>query len=115
MRRYLEESMPALSDFKIRAVYSEITKSSNENVNHSHIHDECEIYVNLSGDVSFIVENKIYPVKPGDIIISKPFEYHHCVYHSNKLHKHFWILFSSSGNEDMLNIFLIEKQVMPII
>jgi AraC-like DNA-binding protein len=109
MRRYLEESMPALSDFKIRAVYSELTRSSSENVNYSHIHDECEIYVNLSGDVSFIVENKIYPVKPGDIIISKPFEYHHCVYHSEKLHKLYCIWFDVKGNEKFFDIFFKRK------
>ena len=28
-----------------------------------HIHNMCEIYVNVSGDVSFMVENNIYPVK----------------------------------------------------
>ncbi len=90
-------------DFKIR--YSESYRYSKTNINDSHIHDECEIYINLSGDVSFIVENQIYPVKPGDIIITRPFEYHHCVYHSEKLHKHFCIWFQSSGNEKLFDLF----------
>ena len=71
----------------------------------SHIHNECEIYINLSGDVSFMVENSIYPIVSGNIIITRPFEYHHCIYHNNSLHKHFWILFSSDGNEKILDLF----------
>ncbi len=109
MRRYKEENLPAVSAFSLRAVYSELTKESIENTNHSHIHDECEIYVNLSGDVSFIAENKIYPVKPGDIIISRPFEYHHCVYHSEKLHRNFCIWFDPKGNERFLDTFYNRK------
>jgi len=94
-------------DFQIK--YLNIDSLNPDNVHTSHIHDECEIYINLSGDVSFVVENRIYPIKPGDIIITRPFEYHHCVYHSNKLHKHFWILFSSVGNEGLLDMFFDRK------
>ena len=75
----------------------------------SHIHSECEIYINLSGDVSFEVENKIYPISPGDIIITRPYEYHHCIYHSNKKHKNFWILISPNGNEEFLDVFYKRK------
>ena len=95
----------SVKPFDFSITYTELYADSIENVNDSHIHEECEIYVNLSGDVSFIVENNIYPVKHGDIIITRPLEYHHCVYHSNKLHKHFWILFSSLGNEYLLDAF----------
>lgn len=90
-------------DFQIK--YINIDSKNPVNVHTSHIHEECEIYVNLSGDVSFLVENRIYPIKPGDIIITRPYEYHHCIYHSNKLHKHFWILFSAEGNEHLLDVF----------
>lgn len=98
-----------LHPFELQIKYLNIDAQNPGNVHTSHIHDKCEIYINLSGDVSFIVENNIYPIKPGDIIITRPFEYHHCVYHSNKLHKHFWILFSSAGNEELLSIFFNRK------
>jgi len=103
------EHFESVKPFDFSATYLELYADSGENVNYSHIHDECEIYVNLSGDLSFIVENNIYPIKPGDIIITRPHEYHHCVYHSNKLHRHFWILFSSSGNEYLLDTFFDRK------
>lgn len=56
-----------------------------------HIHDYYEIYVNLSGDVSFLVENSLYPIRRGDIIITTPNEIHRCVYHSDCIHEHFCI------------------------
>ncbi|MDO5310447.1 MAG: AraC family transcriptional regulator [Clostridia bacterium] len=91
--------------FEVKTKYIEVDSTSPENVHDSHIHEECEIYINLSGDVSFVVDDSIYPVVPGSIIITRPFEYHHCVYHSNKLHKHFWILFSAVGNEYLFDAF----------
>ncbi|MBE7031228.1 MAG: AraC family transcriptional regulator [Ruminococcaceae bacterium] len=99
------EQFEGINPFHFSAKYIELDRNSPENEFDSHVHEECEIYVNLSGDVSFVVENTIYPVKPGDVIITRPFEYHHCVYHSDKLHKHFWILFSSSSNEYLFNSF----------
>lgn len=95
--------------FEVKSSYIELDAHSPENVFDSHIHNECEIYINLSGDVSFVVENNIYPITPGSIIITRPFEYHHCVYNSNKLHKHFWILFSASGNEYLFDKFYNRK------
>ncbi len=70
-----------------------------------HIHSECEIYFNLSGDVSFMVENSIYPISRGSVIITRPYEYHHCIYNSNIAHSHYWILFSCNGNEKYFDMF----------
>lgn len=100
-----KKKFKAIQPFEIRATYMELDSRSGENVFESHIHNECEIYINLSGDVSFAVENTIYPITPGSIIITRPFEYHHCVYHNNKLHKHFWILISATENEYLFNKF----------
>lgn len=91
--------------FDMSISYVELDSFSPENEFNSHVHTECEIYINVSGDVSFMVEGHIYPIKAGDIIITRPYEYHHCIYNSNSLHKHFWILFNSDGNEHLLDIF----------
>lgn len=104
-----QEHFDSIHAFDMSVKYTEISKEAPENVHDSHAHAVCEIYINVSGDVSFVVEGNIYPVKSGDIIITRPFEYHHCVYHSSKLHKHFWILFSSSGNEFLLDTFFNRK------
>ncbi len=59
----------------------------------SHIHDCIEVYLNISGDVSFLVKNKIYPISRGDIVLTRASEFHHCIYHSSCTHEHFclWI------------------------
>ncbi len=87
----------------------EIDAKSPLNQNETHIHKECEIYLNLSGNVSFEVENRIYPISRGSVIITRPFEYHHCIYHSNEQHKHFWITFSAK-EEDILKIFFSREK-----
>ncbi len=89
--------------------YSEATATEDEKFP-NHVHSDCEIYVNLSGDVSFMVEEQIYPIHPGSVIITKPFEYHHCIYHSQKPHKHFWILFSADESDSCFDIFFNRKK-----
>ena len=109
MRKENIISYEQIVPFDFSIVYSELTADSPRNVNDSHIHTECEIYINVSGDVSFMVEGHIYPIKSGDIIITRPYEYHHCIYNSNVLHKHFWILVKCSGNEHIFSTFFDRK------
>lgn len=96
---------PAVSPFSMQVAYVDIDSHSSLNQFEHHIHPECEIYLNLSGDVSFMVEDRIYPVTAGSVIITRPHEYHHCIYHSDKRHRHYWILFSSENNEQWLKLF----------
>ena len=96
---------PAISPFSMQVAYVDIDSHSSLNQFEHHIHPECEIYLNLSGDVSFMVEDRIYPITAGSVIITRPHEYHHCIYHSDKRHRHYWILFSSENNEKWLKLF----------
>lgn len=74
-----------------------------------HSHEECEIYINLSGDVSFVVEDKIYPITTGSVIITKPNEYHHCLSNKVSEHSHICIFFSVSKNEKFFENFFNRK------
>lgn len=103
--KHSDKRMPSVSEFDFNLRYIETVVSTRINHNDSHVHPECEIYINLSGNVSFICEQHIYPISPGSIIITRPYEYHHCIYHSDDIHKHFWILFSAKGNEAMFDRF----------
>lgn len=69
----------------------------------SHIHGCTELYLNVEGDVSFLVKNQIYPITSGDIILTYPNEFHHCIYHSSCLHKHF-CLWISDENKNILSL-----------
>lgn len=62
-----------------------------------HLHDTVEIYLLIEGDASFMVENTVYALTPGDAVISKPNEMHNCVLNSNSKHKHACFWFDASS------------------
>lgn len=95
-----------INGFSVSWAWSKFMYIAREQPTIPHIHDVCEIYVNVDGDVSFMVENHVYPITYGDIIITKPYEYHHCIYNKDCIHEHFWILIPVEGNEHLLSCFL---------
>lgn len=84
---------------KFKISYVDLPEQDKNNDFYQHTHEEHEVYVNISGDVSFMVENTIYPINAGDIILTRPHEGHHCIYNSDARHRHFWILFSGLNKE----------------
>ena len=88
----------------IRVSYVECTNTEIK-PDDAHMHDKCEIYINLSGDLAFEVEGLVYPISPGSVIITRPAESHHCIYRSDALHKHYCIWFSAEGNERLFPAF----------
>lgn len=64
----------------------------------AHIHGCYEIYVHLSGDVSFLHGGELYSIEQGDVIFSRPGEVHCCVYHSSCLHEHACIWFDAEDS-----------------
>ncbi len=101
--------MEPVHPFFVNVSKINVTMSNAERKTTPHIHEYCEIYVNLTGNVSFVIEKNIYSVQPGDIILTKPYEYHHCVYHDDSDHLHFWIIFSVDENPELFK-FLTEKK-----
>jgi len=97
--------LSSLPDLEVLAHYVEMDCHDPKNEYETHIHRECEIYVNLSGDVTFEVENRIYPIQRGSVILTRPYEYHHCIYHSEKLHRHYWILLGGADSPDLFRPF----------
>ncbi|MEI6579358.1 MAG: AraC family transcriptional regulator [Eubacteriales bacterium] len=99
--------------FNIRHV-DRFIRLDDSDIDESHIHNCYEIYVNVSGDISFLVENKLYPVQSGDSVVTRPGEMHLCVYHSACVHEHFclWIevpegssLFSFINQPEFCNLY----------
>ena len=102
-------AIETIHTFSINA--NKLNVTSDSPVRHSlpHIHDLCEIYVNVSGNVSFMVEKNLYSIQPGDILITKPYEYHHCIYNDNSDHLHYWIMFSTTENPELFD-FLLKRR-----
>lgn len=103
-------TVESIHRFQINAEKINLTKDSPERESLPHIHDWCEIYVNLSGNVSFMVEKNLYAIRSGDVIITKPYEYHHCIYNDDSDHLHFWITFSAEENTNLFRFFLDRKR-----
>lgn len=101
--------MPAMEFAVTRTV---LDAASPLNHNEAHIHDSWEVYVNLSGNVAFAVEDRLYAVSRGSVIVTMPYEYHHCIYRSDAPHAHYWITFSAGRNPEFLRpLFAREKGV----
>lgn len=75
-----------------------------------HIHDHCEIYVNVSGAGAFVVENSVYPLTRGDVILTAPNEMHHGVWADGTLHEHYCIWLPAEGNAPWLPRFLERRR-----
>lgn len=105
-------TLPAMPAMEFAIAKTELDALSPLNHNEAHIHSRCEVYINLSGDVSFAVENRLYPVSRGTVILTRPFEYHHCIYRSNSPHLHYWITFSVEREQDFLKLFFDREKGM---
>jgi len=58
-----------------------------------HIESEVELFILVEGDVSFAVESRVYRMSPGDIILTKPNEMHHCIRNSTTVNHHYCFYF----------------------
>ncbi|MBR7143095.1 MAG: helix-turn-helix transcriptional regulator [Clostridia bacterium] len=61
-----------------------------------HIHDRCELFFFISGDVDFLVEGSSYPLSPGCLVAMRPAEAHMAKVHSNKPSERFVVNFPLS-------------------
>ena len=66
-----------------------------------HIHSHFEIFLNISGNIDFIVGNRIYSLSYGDVLVIKPNEYHHSIYRHACMHEYFFIFFPVTNNEEL--------------
>lgn len=88
-----------------------VYRSGKTTVESAHIHNCYELYLNLSGDVSFLVEQTLYPITRGDIIITMPNELHHCVYNSDCEHRNYCLWFDVEDNDsELLSLFVNRKR-----
>ncbi len=101
------------ANFKIIHGLNYVNKDD-PNITGPHVHDGYEIYINVSGDVSFLIKNKLYPVKKGELAVSLPNEVHHCVYNKNGVSEHFVLWINAEKNSPFFN-FIYKENFMPLI
>ena len=108
------ESIPSLCDIKINAYFSS-DFFYNEKIcdEQTHIHSCYEIYVNVSGDVSFLHDRDVYDIRSGDVVISHPADVHYCIYRSPCVHEHFCVFFLNQNIGDFLERRGIRGRIRP--
>lgn len=92
------EKLSLMGEVKIQLSHKNFFVDPEKNViDDSHIHSCYEIYLNLSGSVSFLHGDNIYMIKSGDIIFSEPGEVHHCIYKAPCVHDHYCLWFEADA------------------
>lgn len=92
-----------------------VHKSSQDNQkSHAlHINDNIEIYIQLSGEINYVVEGTYYSIKPGDVVVIKPHEVHAAVLHQTCQSERFYILFPANTFDEFcynpLSYFLQQR------
>ncbi len=90
----------------VNVFYYDAEESSRSPQMESHVHDIYEMYVNLSGEVAFVVNDTVYPLQDGDIIISRPNEHHHGIHTASTCRRRFVLFFSGEGAEQIFEKYL---------
>lgn len=98
----LSEELPAFRATRFLAVHrSAPTDPADPTTDTAHIHTCYEIYVNVTGQVSFLVNRDVYPIHPGDAVITRPGDLHYCIPHEPCLHEHFCVWLDAACDPDI--------------
>ncbi len=116
----LNEAISALSSMRFSIVYNnKYSKADDPDADPLHIHNFLEIFLNVSSDISFLVNNNLYPVPKGDAVISRPGEIHMGIFHKAAVQEHIciWIdadfaspIFSFWRKEDFCPLFSFDEK-----
>ena len=82
-----------------------------------HCHECVEILFSISGDISFLSDEKSFPIKLADAVVSRGGIPHACVYNTTSVHEHFclWIdaphdLFPFLFSGDGIKVFRLDEK-----
>ncbi len=101
-----EGVIPASQNISFSITHSHTSRRFHVQEIDTHTHREFELYINLTGDISFLAENRLYTMSRGDVFFARPGERHHCVYRSDAPHEFFWILFNGNDCANAVSFLL---------
>jgi len=82
-------------------------------INPAHIHNCLEIFLNISSDASFFVNNSLYPLRYGDVVLAMPNDIHVCLFNKSYTHEHFCLWIDTAERADLFS-FLFQKNQGPL-
>lgn len=75
------EQCNATKTFSVAHLYRE------EKAMDMHIHNCYELYYSVSGGKQFLIHNKFYTIKPGDLFVINQYESHHLIHIDKEVHE----------------------------
>lgn len=110
----LNETVRALSNLRFSIVHNnEYVKPESPDTDPLHIHNYLEIFLNVSCDISFLVNNNLYHVPVGDAIISCPGDIHMGIFHKSSVQSHICIWVDADFNSQIYS-FLRNESFCPL-
>ncbi len=116
----LNETISSFSSMRFSIVHDhKYRKIDDPDADPLHVHNHLEIFLNVSSDASFLVNNNLYPVPVGDAVISCPGDIHMGIFHKSAVHEHvcIWIdadftspIFSFLRKEDFCPLFSFDEK-----
>ena len=79
-----------------------------------HIHGCLEIFFNLDSDVSFLVNDRLYPVARGEAVVSRPNDVHVCIYHGERRQNYICLWIDADLTSPLFS-FLWGENVSPLL
>ena len=103
----ISESLPkSLSSIKYSLTYTNsVIDPNKDRIDPPHIHGSVEIFLNVCGKKSFWVDNKLYELHDGDVIVALPNEIHVCVFEKPVRQKYFCLWINSEDNDALIKNF----------
>lgn len=108
----VEHTLPSLADVQFDVSYQKTSiRKDDSTAVKAHVHSCYEVYINVTGEVSFLVNSTLYPITTGAVLFTKPGDVHHCVYNADSLHEYFclWIKTESGSALDTM----LKEQKLP--
>ena len=103
-----------LPEISLHTTYHKGFSSPNDpSLDAAHIHDDYEIYLHVSGDCSFFVNNSLYPIKCGDIILTRPGDVHFLIINQPSVSEHFCLWFDPACGKELFDF--IEGDFCPLV
>ena len=102
-RENLRLSLPAMGTMEMVLHQRNDLLLVHSQATEGHVHPSYELYVHVDGDISFAVNDSIYHMRRGDMILTRPNTYHHSICHSECRLMHYCI-FLHTTDASLLSI-----------
>lgn len=80
-----------------------------KNADPLHAHEYYEVFFNLSSDVSFLVNDKLYPVLPCEAMVSRPGDVHMAVFKKSEVQNYVCVWIRSPDKKALPKSFISEN------